>query len=836
MKAVVMAGGFGTRIAPLTNSMPKPMLPVLNQPMMEHIILQLREVGIREFVVLLYFKPEIIKGYFGDGSKHGIKIDYVLPDDDYGTAGAVKKAQHLLQGEPFVIASGDLVCDFDFKKIVAFHEQKQSKITITLTSVADPLQFGVVIADKKGQIKRFLEKPGWCEVFSDTINTGIYILEPEILNYIPENTNYDFSKDLFPKLMNEGITLWGCNASGYWRDVGNPQSYREAMEDILARRVSLAMHGKRIKVGDGVAYVGEGTELPKGVIIEGFAVLGDNVQISKEATLRNVIIGDNSSVDKKTLLENCTLWNNVTVGEGCRLKNTVSCNQTSFGKKVTITYGAIIAEECEIGENVHVEKDVIIWPKKAVEDGAIVSSNIIWGDKYKKALFEGGQVKGRTNIELSCEMATKLASAFASTLPINSNVYVSRDYHRASRMLKRAFMGGLMSAGINILNPHFVPSSVLRHSLSKHGDVIAGVHFRQSENNGQQTEILFYDEAGLSINSNVEKNCERIFFRENFRRVGNDELGNIFEAQALNGEYLAAFANTIDTEVIKSAKPKIAVDLLFGNTSMVYPAALNNLSLENIMLDAYFDDRKLSRLSTYVDSARFNISQIVKSLKMTAGFLVFPHGQKLEIFTDEGKVLEGHEALLIVLQLLNATTPADKKTKVYLPVYAPDILDSRLTNLAITRGKMHNLSAETLYGYDVIATLECEFAFTHFGLSFDAMYSSVKLIELLSKCGERLSDLAVKNGRYHFAHQQIPCDISLKGTMMRKFSEEAMGKEVSFADGVKIMHDGGFVVMIPDQYDDIIHLYIEAANEDSGNKMLTEYAAKIAQWKQGENA
>ncbi|MDR0746666.1 MAG: NTP transferase domain-containing protein [Helicobacteraceae bacterium] len=831
MKAVIMAGGFGTRIAPLTNSMPKPMLPVLNRPMMEHIILQLRDVGIREFVVLLYFKPEIIKGYFGDGSSLGITIDYVLPDDDYGTAGAVKKAQPFLN-EPFIVASGDLVTDFDFKKIVSFHESKNSQATITLTSVADPLQFGVVIADKKGQIKRFLEKPGWGEVFSDTINTGIYVLEPETLSYIPENTNYDFSKDLFPKLMNEGIVLWGYDATGYWRDVGNPISYREAMEDILAKRVNLPMAGKRVKVGEGIAFIDEGCSLPKGVEIEGFAVIGKNSKISKEATLRNVIIGENCVIDKKAVLENCTLWNNVTIGEGCRLKNCVLCSQVTFNKKTIVSYGAIIAEDCEVGNNVHIEKDAIVWPKKVIDDGAIVSSNIIWGDKYKKTLFEGGQVKGQTNVELSCEMVSKLAGAFASTLPVNSRVYVSRDYHRASRMLKRAFMSGLMSAGVNISNAHFVPSAVLRHSLSRHEKVIAGVHFRQSENRNSQTEILFYDEAGLSINSNVEKSCERIFYRENFRRVGNDELGNIYEAQAMNSEYLAAFGDEIDSEAIGSAKPKIVVDLLFGNTGMVYPAALNNLGLENILLDAYFDDRKLSRLSTYIESARFNVAQIVKSLKMTAGFLIYPHGQKLEIFTDEGKALDGHEALLIMLQLLNLTTPEGRRTKVYLPVYAPDVLDSKLTNLSITRGKIHNLSAETIGEFDVLATLDCEFAFTKFGLSFDAMYASIKLIELLSKTNETLSDLAVKNGRYHFAHQSIPCDISLKGVMMRKFSEEAMGKDVSFADGVKIMAGSGFVVMIPDQYDDIIHLYIEAKNEDDGNKLLTEYASKISTWKQ----
>ncbi|MGE4295738.1 MAG: sugar phosphate nucleotidyltransferase, partial [Campylobacterales bacterium] len=824
MKAVVMAGGFGTRIAPLTNSLPKPMLPVLNRPMMEHIILQLKEVGIREFVVLLYFKPEIIKGYFGDGSRFGIKIDYVLPDDDYGTAGAVKKAEALLKNEPFIIASGDLVTDFDFKKIVAFHKEKKSKLTITLTSVADPLQFGVVIADKKGQIKRFLEKPGWGEVFSDTINTGIYVLEPEILSHIPENTNYDFSKDLFPKLMNEGIALWGCNATGYWRDVGNPQSYREAMEDLLGGAVTLPMPGKRVKLEGGVAFVDEGTDLPKDLVVHGTAVIGKNVQIAKGVTLHNAIIGDQSSIDKKCVLENCTLWDRVTVAEQCELRNAVFCNNNTVGKKTVVGYGAIVAEECEIGKSVHIEKDVIIWPKKVIEDAAIVSSNIIWGDKYKKALFEGGQVKGRTNIELSCEVATKLASAFASTLPVGARVYVSRDYHKASRMLKRAFMSGLMSAGVEILNPHFVPSAVLRHSLSRRPDVIAGVHFRQSENCGQQTEILFYDEAGLPINTNVEKSCERIFFRENFRRVGNDELGGIYEAQALHGEYLAALTEMIDTEALSAAKPKVAVDLLFGNTAMVYPAVMNNLGIENVMLNAYFDDRKLSKLPAHIENARNNIAQIVRSLRMSAGFLIYPHGQKLEILSDEGRLIEGHEALLVMLQLLNATTPEGKKRKVYLPVYAPDVLDSALSNLAITRGKMHNLSAAVLSEYDLIATLDCQFAFTDFGLSFDAMFSSVKLVELLAKSGESLSNLLAKNGRYHFAHQQIPCDISLKGTMMRKFSEEAMGKEVSFADGVKIMQPGGCVVMVPEQYEDMSHLYIQAADEESGTRLLLAYA------------
>ena len=192
MKAVVMAGGFGTRIQPLTHSRPKPMLPIVNKPMMEHTMMMLKEFGIKEFIVLLYFKPTIIQEYFKDGSDFGINISYVIPDDDYGTAGAVKYAQEYIRDDNFIIISGDLVTDFDFKQLFDFHKSQNSKLSIGLTSVENPLAFGVVIANEDNIIEKFLEKPSWGEVFSDTINTGIYIIEPEILDFIPEEENFDF--------------------------------------------------------------------------------------------------------------------------------------------------------------------------------------------------------------------------------------------------------------------------------------------------------------------------------------------------------------------------------------------------------------------------------------------------------------------------------------------------------------------------------------------------------------------------------------------------------------------------------------------------------------------
>lgn len=238
MKAVIMAGGFGTRIQPLTSSIPKPMIPLLNRPIMLHIVELLKKYEITDLVMLLYHQPAVIKNFFRDGTDFGVRITYVTPLQDMGTAGAVKCAEKYLD-ERFIVISGDLLTDFNLQKVIDFHDEKKALATITLTSVKDPLQFGVVVTDKEKRISQFLEKPGWGEVISDTINTGIYVLEPEIFSHIPAEENYDFSQDLFPKLLEKQQPLFGYTAKGYWRDIGNTDSYREAHHDIFKGKVNV---------------------------------------------------------------------------------------------------------------------------------------------------------------------------------------------------------------------------------------------------------------------------------------------------------------------------------------------------------------------------------------------------------------------------------------------------------------------------------------------------------------------------------------------------------------------------------------------------------------------
>lgn len=795
--------------------------------MMEHIIRGLKGVGIDEFVILLYFMPDVIKDYFKDGKKLGVKIHYVIPDDDYGTAGAVKYAQEYLKDDSFIIVSGDLITDFNFNNIIKYHKEKHSDLTITLTPVENPLDFGVVIAGSDGRIEKFLEKPSWGEVFSDTINTGIYILEPHILDYIPKEENYDFAKDLFPALMKSGVILWGCSVTGYWRDVGNPYSYRDVYDDILNEKIDLRLGNKQVVHENSLLFSRDEIDFET-IDISGKVVLGKNVHIGKDVKLHNVVIGNNVFIDNGCHISDSVIWDDVEILSGARLSHAIICNNTRIGKKVKARHGVIIAEKCEIDDSVTFENDIIVWPNKVIDEASIVSNNVIWGNKYKNTIFENGTVIGRTNLELSCEMATKLAESFGSVLPVGSTVYVSRDYHRSSRMLKRAFLGGLLSTGINVIDFKLASPVVMRFNLAHHDEIVAGVHFEQSMDNQINTKITFCTDEGLNIDTNSEKAMERIFFRESFRRVNYTEIGEILENGYMNDIYIQYFMEHLDILAIKHGEFRIALDLLFGSTSSVFPDILNELDIDTVTLNAYINERKLTKLPNRLEKSKKELSDIVKGMGLDMGFLIYPDSKVFDIVCENGLVLDRHIALLLFLELLNGE--GDEK-RVLLPVWAPDFLDHRFPNLIIERSKISNAKASELGRYDFIGTTEGSYAFTGFALHFDSLFASIKLIEMLSHQKRHLAEMTMSFEPFFYLETRVPCTNGLKGKMMRKFLEDSTGKDASHIDGVKIWVDNkGWILMIPDQNSDSLRLYIQAATKTAGEKIFKEYTKKIELW------
>ncbi|HEX3454269.1 MAG TPA: NDP-sugar synthase, partial [Gaiellaceae bacterium] len=339
MKAVVMAGGEGTRLRPLTSNQPKPMVPIVGKPCMEHIIELLRRHGFEDVIVTVAFLPQAIRGYFGSGEGLGVDIGYSVEESPLGTAGSVKLAAGRLD-DTFLVISGDALCDVDLTGLVQGHREKGASVTIGLKAVENPLEFGIVVTDEDGRVERFLEKPSWGQVFSDTINTGIYVIEPEVLKHIPLDRPYDFSKELFPLLLEMGRPIYGHVFDGYWQDIGNLDQYRQANFDALDESVRLEIDGIRIR---GNIWLGDGVDLDDLDAIAGPAYLGNYCRVGRGA-----------HVGPYTVLSS-----SVTVRERGRVLRSIVDTSSYIGRSTEVV-GAIVGRTCDLRAHVRVHEGVAI--------------------------------------------------------------------------------------------------------------------------------------------------------------------------------------------------------------------------------------------------------------------------------------------------------------------------------------------------------------------------------------------------------------------------------------------------------------------------------------------
>src|SRR3989338_1388403 len=514
MKAVIMAGGVGTRLRPPTCNIPKPVVPMMNRPMMEHIIGLLKKHGITDIVATLFYQPDIISGHFGDGSKFGVRMQYRRSEADYGTAGSVGNARDFLD-ERFIIISGDVLTDFDLTAAVRFHEQKRAMATILLTRVANPLQFGVVIARDYGKITRFLEKPAWGDVFSDTINTGIYILEPEVMDLVPHREEFDFSKNVFPLLLEQDRGLYGYIAEGYWRDIGNLNEYQEAQMDVLRGLVRLPLDGTRV----GDSYVGEHTVFETDMSnVAGVNLVGRNTRVHSNVRISNSVIGNDCEMLPGAVISNSIVWNGTQVGVNAELSSDVVVFKCIIGEEATVQENVFIGDQCIVGRKSKLLSNIKLWPEKTVEEGSIVTRSLVWEERWLRDLFSDARVSGLSNIEVNPEFGAKLGAAFGALVGTGATVVTSRDTDNVSRMINRAIMTGLMSAGVHCSDLRAASIPIVRHEL-RNGTARGGVHVRKSPFDRNSTDIILFDAGGKDLPTSKTKSVERLFFGEDFARA-----------------------------------------------------------------------------------------------------------------------------------------------------------------------------------------------------------------------------------------------------------------------------------------------------------------------------
>ncbi|ANV83771.1 mannose-1-phosphate guanylyltransferase [Picosynechococcus sp. PCC 7003] len=827
MRAVLMAGGAGTRLRPLTCDLPKPMVPVLNRPIAEHIINLLKRHRITEVIATLHYVPDIMRDYFQDGHEFGVKMHYAVEEDQpLGTAGCVKNVEELLT-ETFVVISGDSITDFDLAAAIAFHREKGSKATLVLTRVPNPVEFGVVITEENGQISRFLEKPSTSEIFSDTVNTGTYILEPEVLKYLPENEECDFSKDLFPLLLDRGEPMYGYIADGYWCDVGHLDAYRKAQYDALARKVHVEYSYEERSPG---IWIGNNTFIDDSATISPPAMIGDNCRIGARVHIEpGTVIGDNVTVGADSDLKRPILWNGVVLGEEVQLRACTVVRGSRVDRRAHILEGAVVGALSTVEEEAHIGTGVRIWPNKRIEAGAIVNINLIWGSTAQRNLFGQRGVSGLANIDITPEFAVKLGAAYGSTLKIGSMVLVSRDQRSVSRMVSRSLIAGLMSAGIGVQNLQATAIPIAR-TMANILDVEGGIHVRLHPERSDHLLIEFLDRQGINISKAKEKKIEGVYFKEDLRRVAIAEIGEMSCPAQVIEQYSQRFEDHLNIGALMNSGSKVVIDYAYAVSGAVLPTILNKFSCDAVVLNASL--KQNSPVGQEKESLLLQLGHVVEALRASMGVQVAANGEQLTLVDESGLAIYGERLTALLTSILFTASP---RSSVVVPIYASSAVEqiARRHDGHVIRTKANPTALMEACRNNPHVVLggsgDMGFIFPELHPGFDAMFTIAKLIEMLTIQERSLGQIRAELPIVFHKSYTMRCPWRVKGALMRHLVEIHDSDRLVLIDGVKIIDpvSDNWVLVLPDAGEPLVHIYVNSESREWVEESLRDYRHKV---------
>ncbi len=826
MQAIILAGGKGTRLRPLTVNMPKPLVPVGGIPIMEHMIRLLRRHGISDIVISLGYLSDKFEQYFGDGSRFGVKLIYSYEKTPLGTAGAVKHAQKHIS-DTFIVASGDVLTDINLDKFLAEHRRNGTLASIALARSVSPTAFGIVFVDEDGFITRFLEKPSWGEVFSDIINAGIYVMEPEILGLIPENREYDFSKDVFPKMLSDNKKLFGYMIDSYWLDIGNPQKYLEANYDVLKGSMRVEFPYKKVK--DGL-WIGEGARIDDDCEIYPPAVIGDFCRINRGAVIdRFSVVGAGCYVGEGARISRSVIWSNSSIHKMASLRSCVVGERCEVGEKSRVLDGAIIGDDCILGPESLVQEDILIWPDKVVQKNSIVNMNIIWGVMWKKSLFGDYGISGLANLEITPEFASKLGAAFGTYLGEGSKVAIGRDTYLISRMIKRAMIAGLQSTGVNVYNLRVLPTPIIEEAVRVH-NAEGGISITVPRENENLINIRIFDSQGIDLNEAEQKKVEDIFFKEALKRSEPLGVGDILYPTRFLESYLEASLNHVNTELLSSPKMRVVIDCAEGSSSMIAPVFLRDLGCEVVTLNASFGESIPKRALPSAADSLFTLRKTVKALDADLGATFDSDADRVLFVDDKGEVVSGDTSVALLAQAV--LTEFGKGNKIVVPISTSQIVDIIVsefkgetirTKLGLRPLAEAVIQHKAVFGGDETGG----FIFPKIHPFRDGVISVAKLLEFLARTKLTLSEVINEIPRFYTLKESVPTPLQHRGLIMRTLLENAEGETFDVIDGIKIFFDSGWVLVRPSSDEPVFDIFAEAQTETKAQELTKTYKKEI---------
>ncbi len=829
MKAVIMAGGEGTRLRPLTSLLPKPMVPIVNQPVMEHIVGLVKHHGIDGVVATLAFMPQFIQDYFGDGDEWGMSIEYAIEETPLGTAGSVRNAEKLLpRDEPFIVISGDALTDIDLTELVEFHKRKGGAVTIALKAVDDPLEFGVVVTDSDGRVERFLEKPTWGQVFSDQINTGIYVIEPWVLDEIPADRPYDFSSELFPSLMEKGHAIYGMVTEGYWCDVGSRESYLQVHKDVLDGAAMVYIPG---------VHAREHLWVSDSATIAPDATLGDKVVIGENATIRAgavigdyVVIGDNCVVGADVRIAHSVVWDDTFIGMHSTISGAVLCRHVDVRARAVVDVGATIGNESVVGKGAHVGADVQVYPYKRIEASATVNSSLIWESAGSRAIFADAGISGLVGLDITPELALKVAEAYGTVLPKGGHVVVTRDTSRAARMVKRAMVAGLNAAGVNVRDLRVASPALSRFTTQK-TRCVGGIHVAVGDNDPQTLQIRFFDKNGLDIAPWEQKKIERLYFRGEFRRAFLDEVGEIIYPPRPLEYYSAALHDAIVGAGLEGSWRKIVADMGCGAASLIFPQVAHGWHINLIALNPVIDVESSSGCGEATPESLSLLKGTCELFGADFG-VQFDRGAERVRFMDVSRgMIDGDTALHMVVDLWCKTREGTPGA-----IAVPLTASSAVETIAAAHGRevvrpgrsRRALAQAVLEGRAVVAggTLG-GFIFGDFFPAFDGVLTVAMVARMLDRLGLSIGETLDALPPFHKSHSAVFCPVDRKGAVMRVVTERSSGLTTDLTEGIRVLYDDGWALVLPDSSEPTVNIWAEGSSPRAVEERVAEWQVVV---------
>ncbi|MFZ5640606.1 MAG: sugar phosphate nucleotidyltransferase, partial [Bacillota bacterium] len=650
---------------------------------------------------------------------------------------------------------------------------------------------------------RFLEKPSWSEVFSDTVNTGIYIIQPDIFKYYEANRFFDFSKDLFPLLMGKNESLYGYVAEGYWSDIGSLEQYRQTHYDILDGKVQASVKGKQAP--DGV-WLGENVTLDPTVKITPPVFIGDNCRVSAGVQLGEyAVLGRENVLRGGATVRRSIMWDYNYLDHGVELRGAVLCSHTQVQANSALYEGVVIGDSSFLGQRVSVKPQVKVWPDKVVEDNTVLTDSLIWGEMRRKNLFSVQGVGGLANIEITPEFTVKLAVAYGANLRQGSQVVLSTDYHRASQVAKKAFTAGLLAAGISVSDIGVTTTSITRYAV-KSLHAAGGVHIRLIPPFEKNRILLeFLDDEGINVSKDFERKIENAFFQEDFRRPDIGQLGEVRYVPQLADAYREGILKTINHDLIRRCRFKVLVAYDYLNLGWFIPPVFEKLGCQVSTVNQ-------------ADYSLKDLAAMVRENRMDMGIVLNSNADQVMVITEEGQIIRDEEIMTLWAAVVFG---GGAGRTLGIPVTAPSVIEklAEASDGTLVRTKANPRALMEVSRGGLFQPL------------FDGTYIFIKLLEYLQGQQKSLSNIINDIPKTHVHKEVVQCPWTEKGLVMRRLMEDIKGRQVELLDGIKIYHPQGWALVLPDSEEPVFLVFSEAGSDEQAKELAAAYAKKIEEFK-----